>query len=253
MELIGDAETRGELQALVTESKLILGRVTRNLGCNSLKVLFQQAVGGELEGVVGIAGTIHIKGRANTKTDKSNCMCAGDHVVIDGGMASSKLTAAQSDSVMRTFARLGLRVPGGFFSGSVSVATAIEVEADEGDFEWDRGEEAAVEAAAEAARKAALKMRAASMKVKAILAVDGTVAEAERDAHLEVVAATIPTMAPPPVVASTPVVKAPKNTGPSRAERRAAQWAAEEAAAELAALQSRLVEDNEGELDLELI
>lgn len=250
MELIGDAETREELQALVTGSKLILGRVTRNLGCNSLRVMFQQVVGGQLEGVVGIAGTIQIKGRANTKTDKSNCMCAGDHVVIDGGMASSKLTAAQSDSVMRTFSRVGLRVPGGFFSGSD--ATAIEVEADEGDFEWDRGEEAVVEAAAEAARKAALKMRAASMKVKATLAVDGTAAEAERDAHLEVAAEAIPTMAPP-VSVSAPVVKAPKNTGPSRAERRAAQLAAEEAAAELAALQSRLVEDNEGELDLELI
>jgi len=263
MELIGEATTRGELQSLVSESKLILGRVMRNLGCNSLRVLFQQAVDGELEGVVGIAGTILIKGRANNKTDKSNCMCAGDHVVIDGGMASSKLTAAQADSVMRTFARLELRVPGGFFTDGISTAataTAATVAADEeGDFTWDRGEEAAAEAEAEAARKAALKMRAASMKVKVTLdtgdvataAAAAASTAAAADARMEVAAAAIPTMAPP-VAVPVAAVKV-KNTGPSRAERRAAQQAAEEAAAELAALQSRLIDDNDGELDLTLI
>ena len=44
MDSVEDATSRVELQALVSESKLILGRVVRNLGCNSLQVLLQQSV-----------------------------------------------------------------------------------------------------------------------------------------------------------------------------------------------------------------
>lgn len=269
LELVDSVESRVELQALVSESKLILGRVVRNLGCNSLHVLLQQAVNGRMEAAVGIAGTITIKGRASTKTDRVNCMCAGDHVVIDGGLASAKLSKAQADHVMRVFARMELRVPGGFFSDAVGAAGAAgagtgEVDADADDFTWDRGEDEAAEAAAEADRKAGLKMRAAILKAGGTkmleVAAAGTRADADavvaadRDARAAVAAAVIPTSAPVALAAVEAPIKV-KNTGPSRAERRAAAQEAAEIAAEIAVAMAGMkttttTADDDDELDL---
>ena len=246
MDSVEDATSRVELQALVSESKLILGRVVRNLGCNSLQVLLQQAVNGQVETAVGIAGTVTIKGRASTKTDRVNCMCVGDHVVIDGGMASAKLTKAQADRAMRVFARLELRVPGGFFSevaGIGGMGSTGVVDADTDDFVWDRDEEVAAEAAAEAERKEGLKMRAANMRAGAKQPIQDVAAgsradaaaftAADKDARVAIAAAVLPTSAPAAVAVAV-AVKAAKNTGPSRAERRAAAAEAAEVAAELA-------------------
>ena len=262
LELVDSVESRVELQALVSESKLILGRVVRNLGCNSLHVLLQQAVNGRTEAAVGIAGTITIKGRASTKTDRVNCMCAGDHVVIDGGLASAKLSKAQADHVMRVFARMELRVPGGFFSDAVGAAGEVDADAD--DFTWDRGEDEAAEAAAEADRKAGLKIRAANLKAGGTkmleVAAAGTRADADavvaadRDARAAVAAAVIPTSAPVALAAVEAPIKV-KNTGPSRAERRAAAQEAAEIAAEIAVAMAGMkttttTADDDDELDL---
>ena len=193
----------------------------------------------------------------------------GDHVVIDGGLASAKLSKAQADHVMRVFARMELRVPGGFFSDAVGAAGAAgvgtgEVDADADDFTWDRGEDEAAEAAAEADRKAGLKIRAANLKAGGTkmleVAAAGTRADADavvaadRDARAAVAAAVIPTSAPVALAAVEAPIKV-KNTGPSRAERRAAAQEAAEIAAEIAVAMAGMkttttTADDDDELDL---
>lgn len=135
------------LQALISESK-ILARVLKPLGCGRLSVTLQT---GETEVNVPISGVLRFKGHANKKTDRDNCMCAGDFVLVDGGISSAKLTKCTVSKIRRVFTRLGATTPAGFFSES---GEEEDEEGLAGVFEWDRSEEEAAERAAEEARLA---------------------------------------------------------------------------------------------------
>lgn len=152
-----NAECVDDFMGLVTASKdaellqvglrreaLTLARVTRSPGCGRLEVTLQDGTTGVS---VPIAGTIKFKGRAGTKADRSNCMCVGDVIIVRGSFASAKMTAAQASVAQRCYERLGLKVPGGFFTTTATAATAGE---DDAGFEFDRATEPTAEAAAEA-------------------------------------------------------------------------------------------------------
>lgn len=131
------------LQVELKREALTLARVTRSPGCGRLEVTLQDGTTGVS---VPIAGTIKFKGRAGTKADRSNCMCVGDVIIVRGSFASAKMTAAQASVAQRCYERLGLKVPGGFFT-----ATAAAAGEDEAGFEFDRTGGAPEAAAAEAA------------------------------------------------------------------------------------------------------
>lgn len=231
---IDSASSLSDLQVLIDNSK-ILARVTRAVGAGRLAVTLQT---GETEVNIRISGTLRFHGAASKKTDRDNCMCVDDIVLVDGGSASTKLSASAAQRVKRVFAKYGLSVPAGFFARR---GDGEDAGADGADFEWDRSEEEAREAAEEAARKAeearkaivraggagrggAPKPRRAVVEaVEDGLAIGGGAVATDRHEEEEGFDLFADgDAAPAPVV---------DRSGPNRAERRAAAAAAKAAAA----------------------
>lgn len=109
--LLREAESREALAHKQETSSLMLARVARSTGAGRLEVTLQS---GERISAA-IAGTLKFKGASATKTDRANCMCANDIIVVRGGLASGKMSLAVAAKVEKSFARLGVTVPAGFF------------------------------------------------------------------------------------------------------------------------------------------
>ena len=134
----GSQEKRREaLISGLAEEGMLAARVTRAVGAGRLQVTLQD---GTLEYSAKIAGNLAFKGRAATKQDRGSHMGVGDVIVVRGGLASGKLSAAQTVRCGEIFEELEVRVPAGFFSTSRD-ATGAEAAA-EADAGWtfDRGE-----------------------------------------------------------------------------------------------------------------
>lgn len=142
------AEAGAWLEQTLTRSALVLGRVTRSTGAGRLEVTLQT---GEKGVSVPIAGTVKFRGKSGTKTDRANCMCVNDIIVIRGSFANAKVSAGAAAQIRRAFEHFGVATPAGFFAFAEDAA-----EAEDG-YEFDRSEEQA----AEAAEIAALKVSAA--------------------------------------------------------------------------------------------
>jgi hypothetical protein len=82
-------QTAAVATGTLRDAGLELARVTRTPGCGRLTVTLQD---GTKEVSVPIGGTVKMRGHAGTKTDRANCMCVGDTVVLRGGIASAKLS-----------------------------------------------------------------------------------------------------------------------------------------------------------------
>lgn len=229
------ASSLSDLQALIDTSR-ILARVTRAVGAGRLTVTLQT---GETEVNIRISGTLRFHGSASKKTDRDNCMCVGDIILVDGGSATAKLSACAANRIKRVYSEFGMSAPAGFFSRRGDEEASADAG---GDFEWDRSEEEAREAAEEAARKAeeARKAivraggagrgglpkprRAVTEAVEEGLAIGGgavavePVAAAEEEEEFDLFADAEP---------EKPVVD---RSAPNRAERRAAAAAARAAA-----------------------
>jgi translation initiation factor IF-1 len=227
---IMSADSLSDLKDLIRDSQ-VLGRVTRNVGGGRLQVLLQT---GEEESI-RIAGNLRFHGKSANKTDRSNCMIQGDIILVDAGQASAKLTGLQVDRVRRVFSKLGMSVPGGFFShGDEEVDDA---------FDWDRSEEEAEEEARRAAetRKAmtkgggSVRSRATVLnpleEMAAVSAAEAAVSAELSEEEEEVATA--------PEDDGPEDGKRVRPLGPNRAQRRAA-LAAEKAAAEAAAEEAAL-------------
>lgn len=132
-----DAATDPEELLAIQRDGLVLARVVRPLGAGNLEVLLQT---GETTRIP-IGGSIRFKGRAGSKTDRENCMVAGDIIVVRSAFAAGKLLPGTTAHVAALFERHGARVPKGFFG------SAERPDEDEG-WEWDRAADAAEEAAA---------------------------------------------------------------------------------------------------------
>ncbi len=118
------APSRATIETLAAECT-VLGRVTKTVGCGSLQVLLQ--TGDTI--TAPISGTLRFKGRAATKADRSCCMLMGDVIIVDGGFAAGKLSAAQVARVRKAFATAQYPVPGGFFNRQGEEAGDAEEEA----------------------------------------------------------------------------------------------------------------------------
>ena len=132
----GDPKTkRLALLADQDTEALQAGRVIKSVGGGRLQVLIQDGA----EYSAPIAGTLKMKGRSANKGDRANCMSVGDVIVIRGGFAAGKMTAAQSKRCEAIYESLELVVPAGFFATATSMTDAVE-EKDVG-FVFDRGTE----------------------------------------------------------------------------------------------------------------
>lgn len=135
------AKDLDDIDQIGSRDGLTLARVTRALGAGRLEVTL---LDGRKGVPVPIGGSIKFKGRAGTKTDRSNCMCVNDVVVIRGAFASGKLPGAAIGLCADKFEKLGQRIPAGFFA-----APGVEPEADSADetYEFDYTERNAKESA----------------------------------------------------------------------------------------------------------
>jgi hypothetical protein len=128
LQIVATATTVDQLTTLLEEEALTLARVTRATGGGRLEVNLQDGT----EGVsVPISGTLKFKGRSSTKTDRANCMCAGDVIIIRGSFASAKLSPSNASAAKRKLEKLGVHIPMGFFASAGTVA-------EEDAFEFDR-------------------------------------------------------------------------------------------------------------------
>ena len=163
------AHSRSDLTDRLESAALILSRVTRTVGGGRVVV---QLMDGTENVSVPIGGSIKMKGRAATKTDRANCMCQGDLVVVRGGIAAGKMSAAAAAHVSAIFGELEVSVPKSFFG------LCMGSDAEDDEFEFDRTDQLAAETAevaavrAAAARTAALRAGAVEEADKADKAVD---------------------------------------------------------------------------------
>jgi len=147
VEICDRAATAGDLQDRMERAALILAKVSRTVGGGRVLVLLQD---GE-EVSVPIGGSIKLKGKAATKTDRANCMCQGDYVVVRGGIAAGKMSPATVTYVRQVFADLMVAMPKGFFPSA------------DADDMFDRTDQAAAEAVMLSEIKAA-KARASALR-----------------------------------------------------------------------------------------
>lgn len=117
----------------MADDHILLGRITKNVGCGSVQVLLQTGDTVALP----IGGAIRFRGRlSDSKAARPNCMLADDIVVVDGGFAAGKLSSMQVTQVRGIFSRCHFPVPKGFFC--LIGESADDVEGDAG-FEFDYG------------------------------------------------------------------------------------------------------------------
>ena len=137
IEFVDMVTTSKTLLSDLSHGSITVGRVIRNMGADPLHVLaltFDAKLATEAS--VPISGALRFHGRSANKTDMSHCMFGGDLIVINGGVASAKLTPAIAFETQRIFEENNIRVPAGFFTiGSVTVVAPAT---DEEEFEWDR-------------------------------------------------------------------------------------------------------------------
>jgi hypothetical protein len=169
------APAENVLKTALAREYLMLARVTRTVGGGRVVV---QLLDGTADVSVPIGGSIKMKGRAATKTDRSNCMCQGDIVVVRGAQASGKVSAAAAAQIRTIFDELSVSYPKGFFTATGPSAGGEAVD-DEFAYEWDRSDQAARETAAVAAARA-LAARKSAMRAGETVAEEAEV-EAEVD------------------------------------------------------------------------
>jgi hypothetical protein len=94
-----------------------LGKVIKTPGGGRLKVLIQDGS----EELVLISQSVKIMGRAGNKTDRPNCMCINDLILIDGGYAMAKIPPSTVIKILDIFEKHECILPDCY--SSVSTAT----------------------------------------------------------------------------------------------------------------------------------
>ena len=137
VEICERAPPAADMYDALERAALILGRVTRTVGGGRIQVQLYTRDGVNEDVSVPIGGSIRMKGKAATKTDRANCMCQGDFVVVRGGIAAGKMSAATVAYIRGVFSDLEVMMPRGFF---------VVTDDDTDTFEFDRSDQAADEA-----------------------------------------------------------------------------------------------------------
>jgi len=147
-------QTATEATRTLRDAGLELARVTRTPGCGRLTVTLQD---GTTDVSVPIGGTVKMRGHAGTKTDRANCMCVGDTVVLRGGIASAKLSGKAAALIKHQLKALNIVFSAALFAAEKSSAGSGS--------EDDLFEEAATETDLAAAAEAAAEGRTVARRV----------------------------------------------------------------------------------------
>ena len=146
-------QTATEATRTLRDAGLELARVTRTPGCGRLTVTLQD---GTTDVSVPIGGTVKMRGHAGTKTDRANCMCVGDTVVLRGGIASAKLSDKAAALIKHQLKALNIVFSASLFAAEKTAGAGAGAGASDED---DLFEEAATDADLAAAAEAAAEGR----------------------------------------------------------------------------------------------
>lgn len=135
---IDSAEDMADLLSIEEVDAFYVARVIRSEGAGWFNVLLRDGS----EEKVHVAGSISFHGRAGTKTDRDNCIITNDIIIVSGGRASAKMSAALASHVKSVYSHHGFPFPDKFFS---SVSTEDE---DEDDDLFERSDEEEADRAA---------------------------------------------------------------------------------------------------------
>jgi hypothetical protein len=89
----------------------IIARVVRGFGAGRFEVAI---VDGTFE-KVHVAGSVSLRGRAATKTDRDNCMCVGDYILVRAGLAAAKLPMSDVERIHDFYDKQHISYPKHFF------------------------------------------------------------------------------------------------------------------------------------------
>jgi len=115
MKILEDSDKRSILDIPV-EHGFRLGKVIKTPGGGRLKVIIQD----DTEELVLISKSVKIMGRAGNKTDRSNCMCVNDMIIIDGGFAVAKVPPSTVIRILEIFKKHEYVLPSIFSLVSVA-------------------------------------------------------------------------------------------------------------------------------------
>lgn len=89
----------------------VIARVVRGFGAGRFEVAI---VDGTTERV-RVAGSISLRGHAATKTDRDNCMCVGDYILVRAGLAAAKVPMGDVESIHAFYDKHKIPYPRHFF------------------------------------------------------------------------------------------------------------------------------------------
>lgn len=89
----------------------VIARVVRGFGAGRFEVAI---VDGTFE-KVHVAGSVSLRGRAATKTDRDNCMCVGDFIIVRAGLAAAKLPMSAVERIRDFYNKHHISYPRHFF------------------------------------------------------------------------------------------------------------------------------------------
>lgn len=115
MKILEDSDKRS-IYDIPVEYGYRLGKVIKTPGGGRLKVIIQD----DTEELVLISKSVKIMGRAGNKTDRSNCMCINDMIIIDGGFAVGKVPPATVMRILEIFKKHEYKLPSIFSLVSVA-------------------------------------------------------------------------------------------------------------------------------------
>lgn len=111
MYAIDNSSSVSEFVEMTDALNSVIARVVRGFGAGRFEVAI---VDGSTERV-RVAGSVSLRGRAATKTDRDNCMCVGDYILVRGGLAAAKLSMANVESVRDFYNKHSISYPRHFF------------------------------------------------------------------------------------------------------------------------------------------
>lgn len=111
MNAIDTSSSAVEFEAATSSLNTIVARVTRGYGAGRFEV---SIIDGSSERV-HVAGSVSLRGRTATKTDRDNCMCVGDFILVRAGLASAKLSMSDVQVIKAFYNKHHISYPRHFF------------------------------------------------------------------------------------------------------------------------------------------
>lgn len=111
MSVISTAASAVQFMEQTDALNTVIARVVRGFGAGR----FEVALVDGSEEQIRVAGSVSLRGHAATKTDRDNCMCVGDFILVRAGLAAAKLPHCDVETVRNFYDKHRIPYPKRFF------------------------------------------------------------------------------------------------------------------------------------------